>query len=139
MRVIKTTVLSVILMASSSLGLIAIAQNRWQGAEYEHQCRSGQTCSYPNEQNRGSSKHCAPNNEAIGGFYVDLYTVDSSAEIKWYFDDNTYGRKNIVSSQRGQNWVSFGNPGVQCFSFTVAPISKEEMVHFKYNFDLNRR
>jgi hypothetical protein len=138
MRVIKTTVLSVILMASSSLGLIAIAQNRWPHGEYNGQCRSGQSCQYPNEQSGGGSKFCAPNNEAIGGFYVDLYTVDSSATIKWYFD-NTYGSKNIVSSQRGQNWVSFGNPGVQCFSFTVEPISNSQLVDFKYNFDFNTR
>ncbi len=141
MRVIKTAVLSVILMASSSLGLIAIAQNRWPEGTKNGECPVGQTCPYPSDVSGRGSKYCAPSDrEAIGGFYVDLRTPNSSATITWFLDNGNYGSKNIVSSQNGQNWVSFGNPGVQCFNFTVQPMSnKDETVNFKFNFDVNQR
>ncbi|HEY9867311.1 MAG TPA: hypothetical protein V6D21_24255 [Candidatus Obscuribacterales bacterium] len=141
MRVIKTTVLSVILMATSSLGLIAIAQNRWPEGVKRGRCPVGQTCSYPTDGDPRGSRYCAPSNqEAIGGFYVDLDTPDSSAVITWFLDNGQFGSKNIVSSQNGQNWVSFGNPGVQCFNFTFQPMPNNgTRVDFKFNFDANRR
>jgi hypothetical protein len=142
MRVINTTVLSVILMVSSSLGSIAIAQNRWPDSPSRGECPVGGTCKYPRDGDPRGSKYCAPSDrEAIGGFYVDLRTLNSSAVITWFLDDGrTSGSKNIVSSQNGQNWVSFGNPGVQCFYFTFQPMSNNDRtVEFEFNFDANQR
>ena len=141
MRVIKTTVLSVILMASSSLGLIAIAQNRWPEGVKPGQCPIGNNCQYPREGDPRGRRYCAPSNqEAIGGFYVDLVTPDSIAKITWFLDNGISDSKIIAYSDNGRNWVSFGNPGVQCFNFTFEPMSKNgTKLDFNFNFDVNRR
>ncbi|MEY3866115.1 MAG: hypothetical protein RLZZ338_6 [Cyanobacteriota bacterium] len=140
MRVIKTTVLSVILMATSSLGLIAIAQNRWVRSNAGGECDVGTTCRYPLD----GSRYCVGGEETIGGFYVDLTTPNSYATITWFGDNGSQyrpsGDKPIAYHTRGQHWIGFGNPGMQCFYFTITPMSNSTTkVQFDFNFDANRR
>ncbi|MEK0183012.1 hypothetical protein [Microcoleus anatoxicus] len=145
MRVIKTAVLSVILMATSSLGLIAIAQNRWPEDTKSGQCPVGQTCRYPQPGTRPGDAYCAGDGEIVGGFYVDLETPNSTATIRWsgrsavgaFATDSKF----IATETRGQNWISFGNVGMKCFVFEVVEPrshSGNQNVNFVTNFDANR-
>jgi hypothetical protein len=144
MRFLKTGLLSICLMSNFCFGSAAVARDRWPEPEVPGSCRVGTTC------NTYSTRHKPNDAKAIGGFYVNITSENSSATVKWTAQkcnrEEFSGAQPISTRSTNQNYINFPDVGIPfsvgVCSFTYEIVNPQRTdggteIQFKFNYDVD--